>query len=81
MAQAIRNIKAGQRFEIINVTIGGFDKGCIVEALVNKENIEEDSFAGIFKWVGGFEPNYYNYKNAKLSQSVQDLKRFKGKIK
>ena len=78
MAQVIRNIKAGQRFEIIDMQINGFEIGCIVEALDNTKNI--GMFAGRFKWIGGYKPEY-GYKEIILSQNVQDLKRFKGKIK
>lgn len=79
MAQVIRNIKAGQKFEIIDNTVGGFEIGCIVEALNNIENVE--SWAGYFKWIGGYKPSYIKDINIALTQNVQDLKRFKGKIK
>lgn len=76
MAQDIRNIKAGQKFLVIDMQINGFEIGCIIEALDNTTNVE--IFAGRFKWIGGFKPAYYNKI---LGQNVQDLKRFKGKIK
>ena len=79
MAQVIRNIKAGQKFEIIDTSYHGFDIGCIVEALNNIENVK--SWAGHFKWIGGYKPSYVKDENIALTQKVQDLKRFKGKIK
>lgn len=78
MEQEIRNIKNGQKFEIIAMHINGFEIGCIVEALDNITNVK--MFAGNFKWIGGFKPNY-EYERTILGQNVQDLKRFKGKIK
>lgn len=79
MAQRIVNIKAGQKFKIIDNTVGGFEIDCIVEALNNIENVE--GWAGHFKWIGGYKPSYVEDKNIALTQNVQDLKRFKGKIK
>lgn len=79
MAQVIRNIKAGQKFKIVDNTLGGFEIDCIVEALNNIENVE--GWAGHFKWIGGYKPSYVEDKNIALTQNVQDLKRFKGKIK
>ena len=79
MAQVIKNIKAGQRFEIIDVSCGGFDVGCIVEALDDIKNVER--LAGNFKWIGGYKPAYMKNGDIVLWQNVQDLKRFKGKIK
>ena len=84
MVQAIKNIKAGQKFTIVEMSCGGFDIGCIVEALDDIENVTRQ--AGNFKWIGGYKPTYVEYsiinnKEIILIQNVEDLKRFKGKIK
>lgn len=79
MRQVIKNIKAGQKFEIIGESCNGFDIGCIVEALNDINNVEY--YAGDFKWIGGYKPTTFIYKTIVLGQNVKDLKRFKGKIK
>ena len=42
MAQAIRNIKAGQRFLVIDKENEGFTEGTIVKALESINNINEN---------------------------------------
>ena len=79
MTQAIRSIKTGQLFEVVEMSCHGFEIGCIIEALDDTTNVEE--YAGNFKWIGGFKPSSYGYKDIVLRQNVQDLKRYKGKIK
>lgn len=80
MAQVIRNIKAGQKFEVVEMNIGGFDTGCIIEALDNIDNVKD--IAGEFKWIGGVKPIYiYDDENITLTQKTIDLKRYRGKIK
>ena len=75
MAQAIKNIKAGQRFLVIDKRGKGFKEGAIVESLKSIDNINNEWFE--CKWIGGTE----DYKDIVLSQSIKHLKRFKGKIK
>ena len=78
MAQRIVNIKAGQRFIIVENTSSGFPEGCIVEAL---EDIEDcGRIVQGLKWVGGYEPGLV-YKQINLGHHTVDLKRYKGKIK
>ena len=79
MAQRIVNIKAGQRFIIVNESCGGFEKGCIVEALCDRDSVHYN--AGYFKWIGGYEPEYYDCRIVELTQNKVDLKRYRGKIK
>ena len=76
MAQAIRNIKAGQRFLVIDKEDKGFKEGTIVEALESKDNIS-DTYWFNCKWVGGTNM----FSGLVLGQSIKHLKRFKGKIK
>ena len=76
MAQAIKNIKAGQRFLVIDKKEDGFKEGTIVEALESKDNVS-DAYWFSCKRVGGTE----HYINITLKQSTKHLKRFKGKIK
>ena len=87
MKQDIRNIKAGQRFLVIDKENKGFKEGTIVEALESKDNIGENDWFRC-KWVG--ENDWFRckwvggndwYKDIVLDQSVEQLKRFKGKIK
>ena len=79
MAQKIVNIKAGQKFIIVDNSCEGFEVGCIVEALCDRDNVSHN--AGYFKWIGGYEPEGYNYKIVELTQNKVDLKRYRGKIK
>ena len=79
MAQRIVNIKAGQKFIIVDVSCGGFEMDCIVEALSDRDNVYSN--AGYFKWIGGYKPEGYDYKIIELTQNKVDLKRYKGKIK
>ena len=76
MKQDIRNVKAGQRFLVIDKENKGFKEGTIVEALESKDITEEDQWFRC-KWIGGTE----RYKNITLGQKIEHLKRFKGKIK
>ena len=78
MAQRIVNIKAGQKFIVVQDTSNGFPKGCIVEAL---GDIKDCGYTvqGL-KWVGGYEPDDV-YKRVDLAHHTVDLKRYKGKIK
>ena len=78
MAQRIVNIKAGQRFIIIQNTTNGFPEGCIVEALWDSKDCGE-VVQGL-KWVGGHELDDV-YKRVDLAHNAVDLKRYKGKIK
>ena len=78
MAQRIVNIKAGQRFIIIQNTTSGFPEGCIVEALWDSKDCSK-VVRGL-KWVGGHEPDDV-YKQSVLGHHTVDLKRYKGKIK
>ena len=78
MAQAIRNIKAGQKFIIIDNLIEGFPIGAIVEATQTTMNCKGS--AGDFKLIGGVDENYL-YRDIELRQRVCELKRYKGKIK
>ena len=74
MAQAIRNIKAGQRFLVIDERCEGFYKGTIVEALESVDGISKDYWFRC-KWVGGTEI----YQNIKLNQKIEHLKDLKEK--
>lgn len=78
MAQKIVNIKAGQKFIIIQNTTNGFPEGCIVEAL--RDNKDCGTVVRGLKWVGGYEPKPV-YKRVDLDHHIEDLKRYKGKIK
>ena len=78
MAQAIRNIKAGQKFIIIDNIIGGFPIGAIVEAQETTMKCKES--AGVFKLIGGVDENYA-YRELNFNQRVSELKRYRGKIK
>lgn len=78
MAQAIKNIKAGQKFIVVQNTSGGFPEGCIVEALGDIKDC--DSVVQGLKWVGGHEPDDI-HKLVDLAHHTIDLKRYKGKIK
>lgn len=74
MAQAIRNIKAGQRFLVIDKEGMGFKEGTIVEALESINNIETNMWFNC-KWIGGTK----EYEELILGQKIEHLKRFKGK--
>lgn len=78
MTQRIVNIKAGQKFIVVQNTSCGFPKGCIVEALWDSKDCGKVVHG--LKWVGGYEPEY-TYKQVNLSHYTVDLKRYKGKIK
>lgn len=78
MAQAIRNVKAGQKFLVIDKSGVGFEKGCIIESSIDRINLKEDDWICNMKYVGGYNSKY---KKTILSQKVKHLKRFKGKIK
>ena len=78
MAQRIVNIKAGQKFIIVQNTSSGFPEGCIVEAL--QDNKDCGNIVQGLKWVGGYEPGP-GYKRVELTHYTVDLKRYKGKIK
>lgn len=81
MAQAIKKIKAGQKFLVIDKSGIGFEEGCIVESLDTIDtidNLKEEDWICNMKWIGGYETNY---PLAILSQKIKHLKRFKGKIK
>ena len=78
MAQRIVNIKAGQKFIVVQNTSSGFPEGCIVEALWDSKDCGE-VVQGL-KWVGGYEPEPA-YKRVALAHNKVDLKRYKGKIK
>ena len=76
MAQAIKNIKDGQKFLVIEEKGSGFCEGTIVEALLSIYDIDKNMWFPC-KWVGGTK----KYTNVILSQKIEHLKRFKGKIK
>ena len=76
MAQRIVNIKAGQRFLVIDKEEIGFKENTIVEALESINNIDENMWF-YCKWIGGNK----NYMNIALKQNIEHLKRYKGKIK
>ena len=78
MAQRIVNIKAGQKFIVVQDTTNGFPEGCIVEALSDIKDCGR-VVRGL-RWVGGYEPKPI-YKQADLTHLTVDLKRYKGKIK
>lgn len=81
MAQAIKNVKAGQKFLVIDKLGIGFEEGCIVESLDTIDtidNLKEDDWICNMKYVGGYNSKY---KEIILSQKIKHLKRFKGKIK
>ena len=78
MAQRIVNIKAGQKFIVVQNTTSGFPEGCIVEALWDSKDCSK-VVRGL-KWVGGHEPDDV-YKQSVLGHHPVDLKRYKGKIK
>ena len=78
MAQTIKNIKAGQKFIVVQDTSNGFPAGCIVEAMQNQEDCTE--IVRELKWIGGFESDKV-YKNLALGHHTVDLKRYRGKIK
>ena len=78
MAQRIVNIKAGQKFIVVQNTTEGFPEGCIVEALWDIKDCGK-VVRGL-KWVGGYEPDDV-YKRVDLAHNTVDLKRYKGKIK
>ena len=78
MAQRIVNIKAGQRFIVVQNTSNGFPDGCIVEAL--QDNKDCRYVVKGLKWVGGHEPDDV-YKRVDLAHHTIDLKRYRGKIK
>lgn len=78
MAQAIKNIKAGQKFIVVQNTSSGFPEGCIVEAL--KDIKDCGKIVQGLKWVGGYAPGY-EYERVDLAHNAVDLKRYKGKIK
>lgn len=76
MAQAIKNVKAGQRFLVVDKKDEGFKEGTIVEALESIDN-KDKSYWFRCKWVGGTK----KYQKCVLGQKIEHLKRFKGKIK
>ena len=76
MAQDIRNIKAGQRFLVIDKKENGFNEGTIVEAIESIKNINEEKWFAC-KWIGGTK----KFTSIMLKQKIEHLKRFKGKIK
>ena len=76
MAQAIKNIKAGQRFLVIDKEEIGFKENAIVEALESKNNIDENIWF-YCRWIGGDK----SYMDKILMQNIKHLKRYKGKIK
>ena len=78
MAQAIKNIKAGQKFIIIDNAINGFPIDAIVEAQETIMNCR--GRAGVFRLIGGVDENY-PWKELTFNQRVSDLKRYRGKIK
>ena len=78
MAQRIVNIKAGQKFIVVQDTTNGFPEGCIVEALSDIKDC--GNVVRKLKWVGGYEPDDV-YKRVDLAHHTVDLKRYKGKIK
>ena len=78
MEQRIVNIKAGQRFIIIQNTTNGFPEGCIVEALSDIKDCGR--IVQGLRWVGGYEPKPV-YKQVDLAHHTVDLKRYRGKIK
>lgn len=79
MAQVIRNIKAGQLFEVIGRKSSGFQVGSIIKANESTINIKDKyKFVGQFSWIGG---SGEIYKDITLAQKTIDLKRHKGKIK
>ena len=78
MAQRIVNIKAGQKFIIVQNTSSGFPEGCVVEA--SKDIKDCGKIVQGLKWVGGYEPDDV-YKRVDLAHNAVDLKRYKGKIK
>lgn len=78
MAQIIRNVKAGQKFIVVQNTSGGFPEGCIVEALWDSKDCGK-VVQGL-RWVGGYELEHV-YRQVALSHHTVDLKRYKGKIK
>ena len=82
MAQAIRNIKKGQRFIVLsNEKSHGFEVGCIVEAIENIDDCSENECV-YSKWIGGCKHSYVdNISTIRLVNTVSELKRFKGKIK
>lgn len=82
MAQAIRNIKKGQRFIVLsNEEPSGFEVGCLIEAIENVDNCQETGWAR-FKWIDGNMPWYIKHNpEVTLSNTISELKRFKGKIK
>ena len=76
MAQAIKNIKAGQRFLVIDKEEIGFKENAIVEALESKNNIDANIWF-YCRWIGGDK----SYMDKILMQNIKHLKRYKGKIK
>ena len=77
MAQAIRNVKVGNKFIVIDATTG-FEYGVVVESLGEELNITNDESRFIrCKYVSGES----KYKTIWLWQKTVDLKRYKGKIK
>lgn len=81
MAQAIKNVKAGQKFLVIDKSGVGFEEGCIVESLDTIDtidNLKQDDWINNMKYIGGYNSKY---KEAILAQKIKHLKRFKGKIK
>ena len=77
MAQRIVNIKAGQKFIVVQDTSDGFPEGCIVEALRDIKDCRNVVIG--LKWVGGYEPDDV-YKRLDFAHHTVDLKRYKGKI-
>ena len=78
MEQKIVNIKAGQKFIIIDNAINGFPIDAIVEAQETIRNCRGS--AGIFRLIGGVDENHH-WRELELNQRVSDLKRYRGKIK
>ena len=76
MAQTIKNIKAGQRFLVIDKEEIGFKENTIVEALESINNIDENMWF-YCRWISGDK----SYMDLTLKQNIEQLKRYRGKIK
>ena len=77
MAQAIRNVKVGDKF-IVNDATTGFEYGVVVESLSEELNITNDESRFIrCKYASGES----KYKTMWLWQKTVEQKRYRGKIK
>ena len=77
MAQAIRNVKIGDKFVVNNGT-PGFEYGVIVKSLDEELNISNDERRFIkCVYVSGES----SYKSLELWQKTVDLKKYRRKIK